>query len=123
MSTDRPGPNAMSDDTREREPLRDRADNPAEAGTRSDHAGTGTAPTGVAPGGSVREELAVRAQDRETEPPGGQATSAGGGYGVGSDRGSGGSGEGTRPAGDDPETDWLREAPGGPNAGSPGSGQ
>lgn len=98
MSTDQPGPNAMSDDTREREPLRDRADNPAEAGTRSDHAGTGATSAGVAPGG--------------------QATSAGGGYGVGSERGSGGSGEGTRPAGDDPETDWLRDAPGGPDSGS-----
>lgn len=98
MSTDQPGPNAMSDDTREREPLRDRADNPAEAGTRSDHAGTGATSAGVAPRG--------------------QATSAGGGYGVGSERGSGGSGEGTRPAGDDPETDWLRDAPGGPDSGS-----
>jgi hypothetical protein len=114
VSDERPGPDAMSDDTREREPLRDRADNPAEAGTRSDHAGTGASSAGVAPGGSQPGgEMAVRAQDRETQPPGGQATSAGGGYGVGSERGSGGSGEGTRPAGDDPETDWLRDAPGG----------
>lgn len=96
MSTDQPGPNAMSDDTRKPEPLRDRADDPGEAGTHSDHAGTGATSGGVAPGG--------------------EATSAGGGYGVGSERGSGGSGEGTRPAGDDPETDWLRDAPGGPNA-------
>ena len=119
MTTDQPGPNAMSDDTREREPLRDRADNPAEAGTRSDHAGTGATSAGVAPGGSQPGgEMALRAQDRETQPPGGQATSAGGGYGVGSERGSGGSGEGTRPAGDDPETDWLRDAPGGPPGGS-----
>jgi len=46
---------------------------------------------------------------------GGQATSAGGGYGVGSDRGSGGTGEGTRPAGEDVETEWLRKAHGGPH--------
>ena len=114
MSGDQPGPNAMSDDTREREPLRDRAENPAGAGTRSDHAGTGATSAGVAPGGSGQErDMALPARDRETQPPGGQATSAGGGYGVGSERGSGGSGEGTRPAGDDPETDWLRDAPGG----------
>jgi hypothetical protein len=116
VSTDQPGPNAMSDDTREREPLRDRADNPAEAGTRSDHAGTGAGLAGPAPGGSQPGgDMAIRAQDRETKPPGGQATSAGGGFGVGSERGSGGSGEGTRPAGDDAETDWLRDAPGGPS--------
>ena len=119
MSGERPGPNAMSDDTREREPLRDRADNPAVAGTRRDHAGTGATPAGAAPGGSAQErDMALRAQDRETQPPSGQATSAGGGYGVGSDRGSGGSGEGTRPAGDDAETDWLRDAPGGAAGGS-----
>jgi hypothetical protein len=100
MSGEHPGPRAMSDDTREREPLRDRADNPAEAGTRSDHAGTGAASSGVAPGG--------------------QATSAGGGYGVGSERGSGGTGEGTQPAGDDSETEWLRDASGGPAGGSSG---
>ena len=109
----------MSDDTREREPLRDRADNPTEAGTRSDHAGTGATSAGVAPGGSQPAgEMALRAQDRETKPPGGQGTSAGGGYGVGSERGSGGTGEATRAAGDDPETDWLRDAPGGPPSGS-----
>ena len=114
MSGDLPGPKAMSDDTREREPLRDRADNPAEAGTSSDHAGSGATSAGAAPGGSQQErDMAVRAQDRETQPPSGQATSAGGGYGVESERGSGGSGEGTRSAGDDPETDWLRDAPGG----------
>ena len=83
------------------------------------HAGTGAPSAGVAPGGSQPGgEMALRAQDRETQPPGGQATSAGGGYGVGSERGSGGSGEGTRPAGDEPETDWLRDAPGGPPGGS-----
>lgn len=101
MSGDQPVPNAMSDDRREREPLRDRADNPAEAGTRSDYAGTGATSSGAAPGG--------------------QATSAGGGYGVGSERGSGGSGEGTQPAGDERETDWLRDASGGPAGGASGT--
>jgi hypothetical protein len=62
----------------------------------------------------TEREVALRAQDRETEPPGGQATSAGGGYGVGSGGGSGGSGEATEPAGDDSETTWLRDATGGP---------
>ena len=78
MNVERPDPNAVSDDAREREPVHDRGDN------------------------------------REGTPPGGQATSSGGGYGVGSERGSGGTGEGTRPAGEDSETDWLREADGGP---------
>lgn len=116
MTGERPGPDALSDDTRDREPLRDRADNPPEAGIRSDHAGTGTNAAGAAPGGdeAVRD-TAVQAQDREGEPPAGQGTGAGGGYGVGSGRGSGGSGEGTRPAGDDAETKWLRDASGGPD--------
>ena len=80
MSEDRPGPSAMSDDTREREPLRDRADNPAEAGTRSDHAGTGATSAGVAPGGSSPErDMALRAQARKPQPPGGRAPPAGAG--------------------------------------------
>ena len=45
-------------------------------------------------------------------PPTGQATAAGGGYGVGSGRassgGSGDAGEDSVPAGTDPETEWLR---------------
>ena len=115
MTSDAPGPQAMSDDHREREPLRDRADRPAEGGTRSDHAGTGGGPAGVTPGGSEAvRETELRTQDREGRPPAGQATSSGGGYGVGSEGGSGGSGEGTRPAGDDAQTDWLRDAEGGP---------
>jgi hypothetical protein len=37
------------------------------------------------------------------------ATSAGGGHGTGSDKqSSGGTGDGEHPAGDDPETEWLR---------------
>lgn len=48
--------------------------------------------------------------DRPEEPPTGDATAAGGGYGTGSDRASsGGSGDAQRPAGDDDQTDWLRD--------------
>ncbi len=51
-----------------------------------------------------------------TTAPGGQATSAGGGYGTGSEaQSSGGSGEATddtSTGGDDNQTEWLRDAPG-----------
>lgn len=114
MTDERPGPDALSDDARDREPLRDRADNPSEAGTRSDLGGTGSGASGVSPGGDAVREAAVQTQDREGTPPGGQGTSAGGGYGVGSDSSSGGSGEGTERAGEEAETDWLRNAGGGP---------
>ena len=57
----------------------------------------------------------TRAQARHV--PTGDATGAAGGYGTGSERSSGGSGEGRHDAGDDPETDWLREAPGTPSDG------
>lgn len=115
MSDERPGPEALSDDTRDREPAGDHADNPAAAGLRSDLGGTGTGTSGVSPGGDAAvREAAVQTQDREGEPPAGQGTGAGGGYGVGSGASSGGSGEGTEPAGDDAETNWLREAGGGP---------
>ena len=40
----------MSDDTREREPLRNQGDNPPEAGVRSDMAGTSEGSAPVAPG-------------------------------------------------------------------------
>ena len=110
----------MSDDHREREPLQDRADRPEEGGTRSDHAGTGTGPAGVSHGGTdAVRETELRTQDREGRPPTGQATGPGGGYGVASEAGSGGSGEGTRPSGADDQTDWLRDADGGPD--SPGA--
>ncbi|HEX5015258.1 MAG TPA: hypothetical protein VFV72_13990 [Candidatus Limnocylindrales bacterium] len=65
-------------------------------------------------------EQAGHARDRETTPPAGQATGASGGYGVGSERSSGGSGEPPPPGEDrdrattaDDETEWLRSAPGG----------
>ena len=116
MSTKRPGPDPLSDDTREREPVRDRADLPEEEGTRSDHAGTSSTPAGVTPGGSEAvRETAIRAQDREGEPPAGQGTGSGGGYGVGSGHGSGGSGDATASAGVDDQTAWLRDAAGGAN--------
>jgi hypothetical protein len=99
----------MSDDLRQREPARDRADDPAQEGLRSDHAGTSAtlaAPAPPKPDQADNEPL----PDRPEEPPTGQATSAGGGYGTGSDRASsGGSGEGEAPAGEDPETRWLRK--------------
>jgi hypothetical protein len=98
----------MSDDLREREPARDLADDPAREGLRSDHAGTSAtlaAPTPPQPEAAGQQPL----PDQPEEPPTGQATSAGGGYGSGSDRGSsGGSGDGQSPAGEDPQTDWLR---------------
>src|SRR4051812_26285304 len=51
-----------------------------------------------------------------TAPVGRRATSSGGGYGSASGRGSAGSGEATpesSDAGEDDQTDWLRDAPGG----------
>jgi hypothetical protein len=116
VTDQRPGPDALSDDTRDREPLRDRADNPPEAGTRSDIGGTGSGASGATPGGDAAvRETAVRTQDREGEPPAGQGTGASGGYGVGSGASSGGSGEGTERAGEEAETEWLRDAGGGPD--------
>ena len=77
----------------------------------------------VDPGASASTETAGHVQDRETLPPAGQATGASGGYGVGSDRSSGGSGEPADATNPDEattaeeQTDWLREAPGGPTEG------
>ncbi len=106
----------MSDDLREREPLRDQADLPGEAGTRSDNAGTGAGVVGPAPSGGDpkrHEEQMAAGPAGNVEPPGGMGTSAGGGHGTGSDRqSSGGSGEGQAPAGEDDQTDWLRSAEG-----------
>lgn len=102
-----------SDDTREREPLRDQADFPAEEGVRGDLAGTSASVAGVAPGGDVVQETAERTEEVDPHAPGEQATGSSGGYGVGSAQGSGGTGEGIHQAGEDPETEWLRDAPGG----------
>ena len=105
----------MSDDLREREPLRDRADHPPEAGTRSDQAGTGTGVTGPAPAGGDPERIA-EGPAADPEAPSGAGATAGGGYGTASDRSSsGGTGEGESGAGEDPETEWLRQAEGGEN--------
>ena len=55
------------------------------------------------------EERIAQGPAANVEPPGGMATSAGGGHGTGSDKqSSGGTGDGEHPAGDDPETEWLR---------------
>jgi hypothetical protein len=74
----------------------------------------------VDPGSGDALGQAAHARDRETKPPAGQATGASGGYGVGSDRSSGGSGEPPPPDDDrdrattaDDQTQWLRSAPGG----------
>lgn len=74
----------------------------------------------VDPGSEASTDMAGHAQDRETQPPAGQATGASGGYGVGSDRSAGGSGEpdegrSGRPTTADDQTEWLRDAPGGPD--------
>lgn len=88
---------------------------PADAGTRSDGAGSppidkpdggGSAISGPAPAGGR--------DDRTPESPStdAQATTAGGGYGVALERpSSGGSGDGGQTAGDDPQSDWLRQTP------------
>jgi hypothetical protein len=99
----------MSDDLRERTPLRDQADIPEEAGTRSDRG----ASDGGAPGIQAHEE---RGAANNVQPLTGQGTGAGGGYGTGSDVGSsGGSQERVDGSGSDvgTETEWLRDAPGG----------
>ena len=99
----------MSDDLREREPMRDLADDPGQEGRRSDHAGSSAnlaSPAPPGPDDSPERSL----PDQPETPPTGQATSSGGGYGTGSDRASsGGSGEAQEPTGDDPQIDWLRQ--------------
>ena len=54
------------------------------------------------------EERLAQGPAGNIEPPGGMGTAAGGGHGSGSERSSGGSGDGENVAGDDPETEWLR---------------
>ena len=86
----------MSDDLREREPERTRGDDPTIQGTPSDHAGTGGGVTGPAPSGGIADQVP-----------------AGGGDGATGDRGGPGDSEAREPAGEDPQTEWLRDAPGG----------
>jgi len=100
---------------------------PAQPGTRSDNAGASVSAAGAAPSGGdpdqsgtsapdeTRSDPSVRGATRsEPQVPGGNATGAGGGYGTGSEQSSGGTGEGETDASDDSQTEWLREAPGGP---------
>jgi len=95
----------MSDDLRQREPARDQADDPAQEGLRSDHAGSSATLAAPAPPQPELENEPILPD----QPQGDEPATAGGGYGSGSDRASsGGSGEGQSPAGEDPQTDWLR---------------
>jgi hypothetical protein len=95
---------------------------PADSSVRVADSGRPTAvdESQVDPGASASTETAGHVQDRESLPPAGEATGASGGYGVGSDRSAGGSGEpadATNPGQvttADAQTDWLRDAPGGP---------
>ena len=104
---------------------------PAQPGTRSDGAGASVSSAGAAPSGGdarvnadrsetaapdeTRSDPSVRGATRsEPKVPAGNATGAGGGYGTGSEQSSGGTGEGETDANDDPQTEWLRDAPGGP---------
>ena len=82
-------------------------------GVRNDQPGTATSEVGATPNvGSA--DPGARMTPSDPNLPSGNATGAGGGYGTGSaNRSSGGTGDGEVNAGDDPETDWLRDAPGG----------
>ncbi|MFL5681012.1 MAG: hypothetical protein ACJ77B_10470 [Chloroflexota bacterium] len=77
-----------------------------------------TSTSGDADTDALEDELDTPAG---TAPTGQSATASGGGYGSPSGRGSAGSGEATpesSDAGEDDQTDWLRDAPGGsPDAG------
>jgi hypothetical protein len=56
----------------------------------------------------TEEERLAQGPAGNVEPPGEMGTAAGGGHGSGSDRSSGGTGDGEHQAGEDPETEWLR---------------
>ena len=95
------------------EDVREESDiEPAADGTRSD-AGTATSAAGAAPKAG-EPDAGAHTTPPNADLPSGDATGAGGGYGSGSaERSSGGTGDGEVNAGDDPQTDWLRDAPGG----------
>jgi hypothetical protein len=59
----------MSDDQREREPLRDQGDNPPEAGVRSDLGATSTGSDPVAPGGASVGRIDDRAESGSGDAP------------------------------------------------------
>jgi hypothetical protein len=102
----------------------ERPDRAAGAGAPGQESGrpVGTPGSQVDPGTDASTETAGHVQDRESQPPAGSATGSSGGYGVGSDRSSGGSGEPTADENDgratsaEDQTDWLRRADGGPTS-------
>ena len=115
----------MSDDLREREPDRTRGEDPTVEGTRSDHAGTGTGSQGPAPAAGAAHGLGggLSGPSQHGGQGGGVVgPSAGGGYGSTSDSGGSGDSEGRTNAGEDPQTDWLRGAPGGKGESDPEGG-
>ena len=59
----------MSDDTREREPLRNQGDNPPEAGVRSDLGGTSDGSTPVAPGSANVSRIDDQAESGSGDAP------------------------------------------------------
>ena len=59
----------MSDDTREREPLRDQGDNPPEAGIRSDLGGTSDGGDPVAPGAANVSRIDDQVESGRGEAP------------------------------------------------------
>jgi hypothetical protein len=109
----------VTESTRPARPAAEETDiEPTAPGTRSDQAGEGASVVGPAPGGGQADPSAQEATRSDPEIPTGDATGASGGYGTGSsDRSSSGTGEGQTDSGNDPETDWLREAAGGPDTG------
>lgn len=89
-------------------PAHEQDELPPTEGIRQDQAGTGHGTTGPAPAGGDPERIA-ESPTADPEPPSGAGATAGGGYGVASERpSSGNSGEGETPAGEDPQTQWLR---------------
>jgi hypothetical protein len=107
----------MSDVTRSKAPGEETDIEPAKDGTRSDGAGAASSELGAAPSAGQADPSAREGTRSDPHVPAGDATGAGGGYGSGSaDRSSGGTGEGQTVTGSDPQTEWLREAPGGPKS-------
>lgn len=103
----------MSDSERSVGQTGDEIDTMPGPGRRSDHAGSSASMTGPAPNGGAAGDSDASSETRSNpHVPAGNATGASGGFGTGSERSSGGTGEGQISAGDDPETEWLREAPG-----------
>ena len=84
---------------------------PAQPGSRSVGAGASASEVGGAPNAGQADPGAREGTRSDPHVPAGDATGASGGYGTGSGAGSSGSGEGETEAGDDPQTDWLRNAP------------